>query len=163
MNKRIFLFAASAALVAAPAWAQTAGVKMQDLAGTWMVVSVVQTNGDGSKADVFGKDMLGTLMMGADGQFSVLLMRKDLPKYKAPRAEANAEDAMAVTRGSLAYAGSFGVEGDSLSMVVKASTYPAWVGQTQKRKFTLKGDQLQWVGVTPVPGASVALTAKRVK
>jgi hypothetical protein len=163
MNKRTFLLATATTLAAGTAAAQYGNPKMQDLAGAWMVTSVVLTKADGSKDEVFGKDMLGTVLLTGDGHYSVVLMRADLPKIKVPRPEASAEDSMKIVHGSLAYTGSFKVDGDSLSMLVKTSTYPAWVGQTQKRKFTLKGDQLQWVGVTPVQGASVLLTAKRAK
>ena len=163
MDKRMFLAATAASLIAATSAAQTGGAKMQDLAGAYMIVSVVQTNADGTKVDVFGKKPLGSVMLTSDGKYSVVLMRDDLPKYQEPRNQATPENSTAIAHGSLAYTGTYTVVGEDLSMLVRSSTYPGWIGQTQKRKFTLKGDELQWVGVTAVKGASVVLTAKREK
>lgn len=164
MIKRAFVAALFCSVFSVPALAQYGGAGMQQVAGTYRVVSVVQTMADGSKVDVFGKTPLGTTILTSDGHFSVVFMRDDLPAFKSGiRVQGTPEENTSVVQGSLAYSGSYTVEGDVLSMAVKASTFPAWTGQLQKRKFTLKGDQLEWVGITGTPGANVVATLKRVK
>jgi hypothetical protein len=165
MNKRtLFIGAIACAALAAPAVAQYGSAKMQQLAGAWTVVSVVQTSADGSKVDVFGKKPLGGFVMTPDGHCSVIFMRDDLPKFKSGlRMNATAEEYTAVVQGSIAYSGACSAEEGQLTMVVKASTFPGWTGQTQKRKYMLEGDQLTWVGVTAVQGATIAATLKRAK
>jgi len=158
MDKRAFMCAAAAALAAAPAIAQQA----PPISGSWKLVTVTQTNADGSKVELFGKDPLGGVIFSPDGHFSVLFMRNDLPKFKAgARTSASPDESHAVVLGSLGYSGKYTVDGDALTMVVDASTFPAWNGQTQKRKYTLRGDRLEWVGITGVQGAGVAVKLKR--
>ena len=161
---RLLLGAIACVAVAGSASAQYGGAKMQRLAGAWMVVSVVQTNADGSKLDVFGKTPLGGFLVTPDGHCSIIFMRDDLPKFKSgARATGTPEEFTAVGKGSLAYSGDCSADEQDLTMKVNASTFPAWIGQTQKRKYTLEGEQLKWVGITGVQGASVAVTLKRAK
>ena len=156
--------AAMALAVHLPASSQTGGPKIQQLAGAWTLVNVMQTNADGSKVDVFGPSPLGTFLVTPDGHCSVQFMRNDLPKFKSGvRTTGTPEENTAVVRGSLAYNGSCTIDGPDLVMLVKASTFPAWIGQTQRRKLTLDGDELRWVGITGAQGASIAVTLKRAK
>jgi lipocalin-like protein len=160
------LLLASIACVALSGYAsaQSAKPKIQPLAGAWTVVSVVQTNPDGSKVDVFGKTPLGGFLVTPGGQCSIIFMRDDLPKFKSgARPTGTAEEFTAVGKGSLAYSGDCSADGQDLTMKVNASTFPAWVGQTQKRKYTLEAEQLKWVGITGLQGTNVAVTLKRAK
>src|SRR4051812_46134592 len=54
--------------------AQTA----QDLAGTWTLVSSVTEQG-GAKVETLGPNPIGTLMLGSDGRYALLFLRRDLP------------------------------------------------------------------------------------
>ena len=165
MTKRTFVAATVVcAALATSALAQYGSAKTQQLAGTYMIVSVVQTNADGTKVDVFGKKPLGSVILTADGNYSVVLVKDDLPKFKkGARLQGTPEENTAVVQGSLAYTGTYTAENGVLTMKVLSSTFPGWTGETQKRKYTMQGDELQWVGITAVQGASVVLTAKRAK
>jgi hypothetical protein len=164
MNKRTLLAGAIVCAAFAPAFAQYGSPKSQALAGAWMVVSVVQTNPDGSKQDVFGKDPIGGVIFTPDGHFSVNFMRNDLPKVASGvRATATPDESAAIVRGSISYTGTYTADESELAMKIGASSFPAWVGQTQKRKYTVKGDELQYTGVTGVQGASVAVTIRRAR
>ena len=158
MDKRAFMLATAASLATAPAIAQ----QSPQITGTWKLVTVTQTNADGSKVELFGQDPLGGVIFSPDGHFSVLFMRNDLPKFKSgARTSASPDESHAVVLGSLAYGGKYTVDADALTMIVDASTFPAWNGQAQKRTYTLKGDRLEWVGITGVQGAGVAVKLKR--
>ena len=159
---RLLISAFACPAVVACATAPYEHSKTRQLAGAWTVVSVVQTNADGSKVDVFGKAPMGSFLVTPDGQCSVILMRDDLPKFKSGvRQTGTPEEFTAVGKGSLVYAGACSADDRELTMVVKTSTFPAWIGQTQKRQYTLEGDQLRWVGITGLQGANVAVTLKR--
>ena len=80
---RLLLGAIACVAVAGCASAPYGNAKMQGLAGAWMVVSVVQTNADGSKVDVFGKAPLGGFLLTPDGHCSIIFMREDLPNFKS--------------------------------------------------------------------------------
>ena len=151
-------------VVAGCASAQHGSAKMHRLAGAWSVVSVVQTNADGSKVDVFGKTPLGGFLVTPEGHCSIIFLRDDLPKFKSGvRITGTPEEFIAVGRGSLAYSGDCSADEQELTMKVNASTFPAWIGQTQKRTYTLEGAQLKWVGITGQQGANVAVTLRRAK
>jgi hypothetical protein len=165
IQARGFLVGAIAcAAMAGPALAQYGSGKTQQLAGAWTIVSVVQTTADGAKVDVFGKTPLGGFLMTPDGHCSVIFMRDDLPRFKSgARPTGTAEEFTAVGKGSLAYGGKCTADENEITMVVQTSTFPAWIGQTQKRKYKIEGDQLSWAGITGVQGASVVTLLKRAR
>jgi len=161
---RVLIGAIACLAVAGCATAPYGHSNTQRLAGAWTVVSVVQTNADGSKVDVFGKAPMGGFLLTPEGHCSVIFSRDDLPKFKSGvRQTGTPEEFTAVGKGSLAYSGACSADDRELTMVVKTSTFPAWIGQTQKRQYTLEGDQLRWVGITGLQGANVAVTVKRAK
>ena len=156
--------AAAALIASSTAFAQYGGPTMQQVAGTWSLVSVVNTQPDGSRTEVFGPDPKGQVILTPDGKFSVMFARANLPKFAAGDRQMGTDDEnKAVVRGSLAYVGTYTLdEGDqSLVMTVSASTFPAWVGQVQRRKVTVVGDRLEWVGVVGTSGGRVIVTLKR--
>ena len=66
----------------------------------------MQTNADGSKADVFGKTPLGGFLMTPEGYCSIIFMRDDLPKFRSgARLTGTPEEFTAVGKGSIAYSG----------------------------------------------------------
>ena len=161
---RLLIGAIAGIALAGCATVQPGHSKVRQLAGAWTVVSVVQTNADGSKVDVFGKAPLGGFLVTPEGHCSVIFSRDDLPKFKSgARPTGTPEEFTAVGKGSLAYSGSCSADDRDLTMVVGTSTFPAWIGQTQKRQYTLDGDQLRLVGITGLQGANVAVTLKRAK
>src|ERR1700687_5193148 len=62
--------------VANDSWAE----RERQLAGTWMLTSNVNTREDGTKADIFGSNPKGVLILSPDGYFAVVNTRADLPK-----------------------------------------------------------------------------------
>jgi len=157
-----FAIAASATLAAPVAWSQKASPAA--LAGTWMLVSNVNTKTDGTKADVFGSNPKGILIFTPDGHFAVVNTRADLPKFASGnRMTGTAEENKAVVQGSIALYGRYTVKPDgSLGFDITSSTWPAWSGTQQARKYTLKGDELKWTLAASV-GGTADLTWKRVK
>ena len=157
----------SAVLLAAsfshPAAAQSA----KALVGTWAPVSAVITDPGGGKTEVFGPRPTGMLVFTADGQYAVVVRREELPKFAAnSRAKGTAEENRAVVAGSIAHYGRYTVDAKdgTVSFHIQGSTYPNWYGMTQKRPFTVKGDQLTYKVPAPsVTSGSGELVWKRVK
>jgi hypothetical protein len=61
---------------AVPAFAQQAN----DLVGTWTLISVTLEK-DGTKTDFYGPNPQGQSTYDANGRFSVIITRSDLPKF----------------------------------------------------------------------------------
>jgi len=163
---RIALVAGAAVLAASfshPAAAQSA----KALVGTWAPVSAVVTEASGAKTEVFGPRPTGMLIFTADGQYAVVVRRDELPKFAAnSRAKGTAEENRAVVTGSIAHYGRYTVDPreGTVSFHIQGSTYPNWDGMTQKRPFTVKGDQLTYKVPAPsVTAGSGELVWKRVK
>jgi hypothetical protein len=166
VSRRTTILAIAAATFILPVAAQSGGARSQQVAGTWMLVSLVNTMPDGKKVDVFGTNPKGRAILTPDGHFSVVFTRDGLPKFASgARQTGTPEENQAVVQGSLAYSGTYTVDAKDkvLVMNVDASTFPAWVGQAQKRKYTLEGDRLQWVGITGTQGGNVLASFKRAK
>lgn len=152
-----FVIAAVAAV--SPASAQTA----KEVEGTWQLVSVTVAQAD-KKTDLFGADPKGQMLLTPDGRFMITITRADLPKYKSGlRAKGSADEYQATVQGSVAYYGTYTVEGGNLVFKVTASTFPNWVGETQQRALKVSGDELSYSTPPAKSGAVSTLTWKRSK
>ena len=98
----------------------------KDLVGTWTLVSITLEK-DGTKTDFYGPNPQGQLMYDANGHFSVIITRSDLPKFASNNRELGTpEENKAIVQGSLAYFGTYSVsETDkTITSDIENSTFP---------------------------------------
>jgi lipocalin-like protein len=160
MNRRNTLAAISVSLLllsfALPA-RDAAAQSMKSVAGSYTIVST----------EAFGKGARGTLMLGADGRYSILLTRATLPKFASgSRTKGTADEMKAIVDGSIAHIGKYTIDdgGKAITFHVETSTYPNWDGTTQKRALKLKGDELTYTVTAPSAGGPAAdVVWKRIK
>jgi len=102
-------------------------------------------------------------MFDANGRYSLVLMRPDLPKYASNnRAQGASEEYKAIGSGSISYYGAYSVSGSELILRVEYSSFPNWNGTEQKRtNFTLTGDELKYTNTAPSVGGSAAVLVWR--
>ena len=134
--------------------AQTA----KDLVGTWTLVSVTLEQ-DGKKSDMYGPNPQGQATYDANGRFSIIFIRSDVPKFASTNREAGTpEENKAAVQGSIAYFGTYSVsETDKVvTYHLEGSTFPNWRGTDQKRLFKLSADELTFSNPTPSNGAGNA-------
>ena len=141
-------------ITVARAEAQTA----QDLVGTWTLVSATIHSGD-INLEPFGSDPSGTLNFGSDGHYALIFLRRDLPKLASNnRLSQTLEESRALTKGSIAHFGTYGVDEDEAGKVlvlrIESSTFPNWTGAEQRRRFSLSGDEFTYIS----PGSSGVAT-----
>ena len=120
--------------------AQTA----KDLVGTWTLVSLTLEK-DGQKTDFYGPNPKGQRTYDADGHFSEIIARADLPKFASNNRQAGTpEENKAVVQGSLAFFGTYSVsETDkTYTQHVESCTFPNWNGTERKYSFDISGDEL---------------------
>jgi hypothetical protein len=157
LRKHVLLFVSLLLLLPLPASAQDL------LVGTWNLASVSQTE-NGQSKDYLGPPPLGQVIFGADGRFSDIVLRSDLPKFKSNnRLTGTADENAAVVSGSIAYFGTYTLSGDTLKMHIDASTFPNWENTDQTLKVRLSGDQLTWESTAASRGGSVNLVFQRGK
>jgi hypothetical protein len=129
------------------AMAQTKSLKEQ-LVGTWTL----------STAEVYGTNPKGSYTFDSNGRFSAILMRNDLPKYASNiRTQATAAEYKSTVDGSIAYFGTYSVNGTDLDLRVEGSTFANWTGTVQKRtNVSVVGDELKYNVPAPSDGRPTA-------
>lgn len=113
--------------------------------GTWKLVSCEARSSKGEVTHPYGKDPVGMLMYDSRGNMSVLIMRRDRPKFASGNLlKGTPEEIKAAFEGSLAYCGTYKVNEEKKTVAhhVKGSTFPNWVGTDLVRFLEYSGDQL---------------------
>jgi len=145
--------------------AQQKTIKDQ-LVGTWLLTGVTAERADGSKGEPFGPHPKGIIIFTADGHFSLLQQRAELPKIAAnDRAKATPDEARAVVDGSIAYYGTYTVNEAEKTMMVKliAGTYTNIVGGPEQKRIVtaLTADELKFTNPRTPAGVTLLTDWKR--
>jgi hypothetical protein len=120
--------------------AQTAN----ELVGTWTLVSITLEK-DGKTTDFYGPNPIGQATFGADGRFSIIITRSDLPKFVSNnRVEGTPEENKAVVQGSFADFGTYSVSETDKTIIehIESCTFPNFNGIERKESFSISGDEL---------------------
>jgi Lipocalin-like domain len=111
MNRRsLFTTSVPTMLAAAllPSSVVAQDISLKELVGSWIFVSAQDVKPDGSKVDPWGPNPKGAAMYDANGRFTFMIMRSDLPKFASNnRAQATAEEGKAVAQGMIAFYGTY--------------------------------------------------------
>src|SRR3954452_17748201 len=153
MNRRTILgFSAITALLTLHT-SSAVSQPAKDIVGTWTIVS----------AEAFGPNPKGLLTFDANGRYSLMLMRPDLPKYASNnRLQGAAEEYKTIGSGSISYYGTYSISGSDLILRVEYSSFPNWNGTEQKRtNFSITGDELKYTNTAPSVGGSAAVLVWR--
>jgi len=122
-----FAGVAPIAFLACAVHAQTA----DGLVGTWQIVSITNTAADGTITHPYGNHPTGSMIAERNGRFVLMLLDPDVPKFVSNnRVKGTAEENAAAVRGSLAYFGTYSLEGKTAKLTLAGSTYPNWAGTT---------------------------------
>jgi lipocalin-like protein len=145
------------ALGISTAAAEPANPTHAHMVGTWTLVSL--TGGDGANlSEPFGRNPKGVMTVDADGHFSIIIRRSDLPRIASNnRLTATAEEGQAIVKASIAYFGtlSFG-QGAEVTAHIAASTFANADGENQRRVVTFDGDRMEYANFSSSFGAAVA-------
>jgi Lipocalin-like domain len=138
----------------------------KSLVGTWTIVSTNTVDAAGTTSPTFGPNPRGSLIFTSHGRYSLTFARASLPKFTAgSREKGTADENQAVVAGSLSHFGKYTVDekGKSLTFHVETSTYPNWDGTSQKRPFTVSGDELKYTTAAASGGGSAEIVWRRIK
>ena len=93
------------------------------------------TAGDGAKQTMpYGPNPKGTMMVDANGRFSITVVRSDLPRFASDnRMTGTPEENMAIVQGCIAYFGTYSIDEAThvITVNVEGSTFPNFDGGTQ--------------------------------
>lgn len=138
----------------------------KDIVGTWSFIVNETTNADGTKVNTYGLHPKGIMMFDAGGNFSLFIANPERPKFASNnRLKGTPEEYQAAMHGTIAYFGKYSVDEKEkiITFQLGASTFPNWDGVTQKRPFTITGDELRYTNSGGSSGGSVLAVLKRVK
>lgn len=139
--------------VAPLALGQQRGSLESQIVGTWTYAAVDVVAADGSRTPMYGPNPSGLAMFDAAGHYMLLTARRGQARFASTnRLEGTPDENKSVVHGSIAHFGTYHVdEADrNITFNIETSTFPNWNGTTQKRPFTVNGDELKWV----TPGSS---------
>jgi hypothetical protein len=150
-------------LLAVTALAQTAtpAPTVDQLLGTWKLVSIEDTMKDGKVqlSAQFGPHPQGFIMYEPDGHMCATIVDGDRPVWKDPGKPTDAEKIKYYDT-LIAYCGTFNLDSATSTVTHYPSVAwtPTYVGSTQPRPFRLDGNKLI---ITAVRGISDPAIAKR--
>jgi hypothetical protein len=155
---------AAAAALSLTALASPASAQVDpNLVGAWNIVSLTYQQGD-KTTEPYGPNVKGTQVFGADGRFAVVVTRGDLPKVASNNREtATADESEKIVHGSIAYFGSYTTNAadHTVTVNIEAATFANWNGTSQKRTYTISGDEMKLLNPTASGGVSATLLLKR--
>jgi hypothetical protein len=139
----------------------------EQLVGSWTTVAIDNVLEDGSRVQSYGANPDGMLMLDADGQFSLILIRSNLPKFASNnRDRGTAEENQAVMQGSLANYGTYSVnEADRILVLrIEGSSFPNWKGTEQRRLISsVSQTELKWRNPVASNGGTAQIVLQRTK
>ena len=142
---------------------QTRKSDKEQLVGSWILVSL--TAGNGAKQTMpYGPNPKGTMMVDANGRFSITVVRSDLPRFGSDnRMTGTAEENMAIVQGCIAYFGTYSIDEAThvITVNVEGSTFPNFDGGTQTRILSFNGDEMTYLNPTPSMGGGTAKVTYR--
>jgi hypothetical protein len=144
---RIFGGAALALLVAAPwAAAETADQaaatgSAEKLVGAWKMERMEVTDAEGNVSQPMGENPTGYILYTPDGYMAAEVMMGEPEKFAEDnRTGASQAEKATAFDNFLAYGGPYEYKGDHLLHHVEVSSFPNYVGTTQKRNITWTGE-----------------------
>jgi hypothetical protein len=135
-----------AALPTDSAIAQQRSLKDQ-LIGTWTLVSWEGTRPDGCKYRDFGDNPKGVNTFDANGRFSAIFMRPDLPKIASgSRSNLTPDEAQALVQGALTYFGTYSViEAEKIiALRLEGTTFPNMATEAKRLVTFIGADELKY-------------------
>ena len=119
------------------------------LIGTWKLISVKARDIDtGEERDAWGPNPKGYINYGPDGRVMVINARSGRTKPKGPAP--TPQEAADLFQGMLAYAGSYSVNGDTVTHHVDVSWNETWTGADMVRIARFDGDRVH-LSTRPTP------------
>jgi len=119
------------------------------LIGTWKLISVKARDLDtGEERDAWGPNPKGYINYAPDGRVMVINARGGRTKPKGPAP--TPQEAADLFQGMLAYAGSYSVNGDTVTHHVDVSWNETWTGADMVRIAKFDGDRVH-LSTRPTP------------
>jgi len=109
---------------------------MDDLTGSWKLVSLQHKPAGGTEYYPLGKDPQGLLIYSRDGYMAIALSPRIRPYFQDSRLFMGTDTEKAVAFGTyVSYSGRYRISNDKVIHKIEMSLFPNWVGTEQERLF----------------------------
>jgi hypothetical protein len=139
----------------------------EQLVGTWTLVSIIATDKAGAKSERRGPNPKGLLIFEANGRYSLLTSRSDIPKFAIDNVnQGTAEEYKAVVTGMIANIGTWTVDETTKTITtnIEAGSFPNLNGNTQKRVISsLTAEELKYTNGASAVGTVDEAVWRRAK
>jgi hypothetical protein len=154
------------ALLPGSATSQQKSLKDQ-LIGTWTLVSATQMTKEGVKTDRWGPNPRGRATFDADGRYSFMIFRSDVPKFASNNMNnVTAEESKAAVQGMTANYGTWSIDEatKTLTTNIEGASSPNLTGGTQKRIISsITVDELKYTNPASQIGTVDDVVWRRMK
>lgn len=131
----------------------TSSVTASSLVGTWTLSAADDLLPNGTRVHAYGSNPSGLLIFEADGRYALQIYSSERTKFAAgDKKKGSPEEYRDASVGASCHFGHYTVDGEKSTITFKidGASFVNWVGASQTRPFTLKGDDLEWhVPATP--------------
>jgi hypothetical protein len=134
-----------------------------ELAGTWTLTAADDLLPDGTRIHAYGSNPAGLLIFGSDGLYALQIYSAERAKFASgDKRKGSPEEYRDASVGASCHFGHYIVDREkgTITFKIEGASFANWVGATQTRPFTLKGDDLEW-HVPATPDGKVPISAWR--
>ena len=139
----------------------------EQLVGTWTLVSATQRTKEGVKSDRWGPNPRGRAIFEANGRYSFMIFRSDVPKFASNSMnQVTAEESKAAIQGMTANYGTWSIDEatKTLTTNIEAASSPNLNGGTQKRIISsLSANELKYTNPASQIGSVDDVVWKRAQ
>lgn len=164
LNKPALAAAFAALLATTTAWGDdAAALQASQLVGTWTLVAADVLRPDGTRVHDYGDAPHGSLIVAANGTYSVQIYSSERPRFAAgDKAKGTDAEFRQAILGCSTHYGRISVDPAAhvMTLDVQQSSYPNQEGLPQKRQYELKDDVLSY-RVAARPDGSIPVSQWR--
>lgn len=117
------------------------------LQGTWTLVAADKVLPDGETTRDYGENPKGRLVVDAEGRYSLQIFKSKRLRFASDsKADGSVDELRSSVMGSSTHYGTMTIDQQEAALVfsIEGSSFPNWEGTTQRRQYTLDGDQLRY-------------------
>jgi hypothetical protein len=138
-------------------------VTASSLVGTWALAAADDLLPDGTRTHAYGSNPQGLLIFEADGRYALQIYSAERAKFATgDKKKGSPEEYRDASVGASCHFGHYTLDAEkgTITFKIDGASFANWVGATQTRPFTLKGDDLEW-RVPATPDGKVPISAWR--
>lgn len=132
--------------------------------GSWKLVSVENTDSDGTKTFPYGTNPKGILFFDESRTYAVQIYKNERAKIvSGDKNKSTPEENAAIVQGSNSHFGKYEVDtlAKTITFKIETASFPNWEQTQQKRSYVYKNNELEYIVVNTTQGGK-SVTAKVV-